>query len=146
MRALLLLLLSASAHADLYRWVDPATGSVKFSNLPPDSGVNAEVVPYQGPVAPKSSTSASAKPPSIAPAGTPSVPALEAHFNALYAQLASAPPQTYRNADENLRKQMQSYEALRAELDRLDPAGAPRRSAATLALVERLTQGLAAQK
>ena len=142
----MLLLLSASAHADLYRWVDPASGSVKFSNLPPEPGVNAQVVPYQRPLAPKSSTSASAKPPPITPAETPSVTTLEAHFNALYAQLASVPPQSYRNADEKLRNQMQSYEALRAELDRLDPAGAPRRSAATLALVERLKQGLAPQK
>jgi hypothetical protein len=37
-RALALLLaLAAPAHADLYRWVDPDTGSVKFSNLPPSN-------------------------------------------------------------------------------------------------------------
>ena len=41
---------------------------------------------------------------------------------------------------------LQAYEAVRAELDRLDPGGAPRRSAATLALVERLKQALATQK
>ncbi|HYL26160.1 MAG TPA: DUF4124 domain-containing protein, partial [Burkholderiales bacterium] len=28
-------MLAAPAHADLYRWVDPDTGSVTFSNLPP---------------------------------------------------------------------------------------------------------------
>jgi len=145
----LLLLLPAAAHADLYRWVDPATGSVKFSNVPPaEPGVNAQVVPYQGPVPPKppAPSGASTKPLPVAPADAPSVPALEAQFNALYAQLASAPPQNFRNADDKLRSQMQAYEALRAELDRLDPAGAPRRSAATLALVERLKQGLSAQK
>jgi Domain of unknown function (DUF4124) len=148
LRTLVLLLLSASAHADLYRWVDPASGSVKFSNLPPDPGVNAQVVPYQGPVPPKSPapSAASAKPPPLAPADASSVPALEAQFNVLYAQLASAPPQSYRNADNKLQGQMQAYEALRAELDRLDPAGAPRRSAATLALVERLKQALVIQK
>ena len=142
---LLLLLLPAAAHADLYRWVDPATGSIKFSNLPPDAGVDAQVVRYQGPVPPKP-PAVSAKPPPVAQSEAPGVPALEAQFNALYAQLASAPPQSYRNADEKLRRQMQAYEALRAELDRLDPAGAPRRSAATLALVERLKQALATQK
>lgn len=144
----LLLLLSASARADLYRWVDPATGSVKFSNLPPEPGVNAQVLPYQGPVPPKSTapSPASAKPLTVAPADASSVPALEAQFNVLYAQLASAPPESYRNADNKLQGQMQSYEALRAELDRVDPAGAPRRSAATLALVERLKQALATPK
>lgn len=33
--ALLLLLCAAPALADLYRWVDPQTGSVKFSSYPP---------------------------------------------------------------------------------------------------------------
>jgi hypothetical protein len=32
---LLVLLLAAPAHADLYRWVDPDTGSIRYSNLPP---------------------------------------------------------------------------------------------------------------
>jgi Domain of unknown function (DUF4124) len=134
----LLLLLSASARADLYRWVDPASGSVKFSNLPPEPSVNAQVVPYQRPLLPKA--------PPVAAADASSVPALETQFNVLYAQLASAPPQSYRNADNKLQGQMQAYEALRAELDRLDPAGAARRSAATLALVERLKQALATPK
>ena len=37
MRILLLLatLSAVPAHADLYRWVDPQTGSVKFSSYPP---------------------------------------------------------------------------------------------------------------
>ena len=41
MRILLLLatltaaLAPQAAHADLYRWVDPQTGSVKFSSYPP---------------------------------------------------------------------------------------------------------------
>jgi len=44
------LILSLPAHADLYRWVDPATGSVKFSTLPPaDPRLQAEIVPYRGP-------------------------------------------------------------------------------------------------
>src|SRR5207237_1940670 len=41
----LLLVLAAPAYADLYRWVDAASGSVKFSNLPPaDARLGAEVV------------------------------------------------------------------------------------------------------
>ncbi|HEY8067461.1 MAG TPA: DUF4124 domain-containing protein [Burkholderiales bacterium] len=33
--AVLLLLHAAPAAADLYRWIDPETGSVKFSSYPP---------------------------------------------------------------------------------------------------------------
>jgi hypothetical protein len=137
----LFLFLAASAHADLYRWVDPATGSVTYSNVPPaDPQVTPQVVPYTGPLPPK------APAPIAKPAPTASVPALEAEFNALYAQLASVPPEQFRNASEALRRQMQSYEGLRAQLDELDPGGAPRRASASLALAERIRQGLGAAK
>ena len=33
--AWLVVLLPLTAHADLYRWIDPATGSVKYSSQPP---------------------------------------------------------------------------------------------------------------
>ena len=54
MLALAFLLLCSAAQADLYRWVDPETGSVKISNTPPpwyerSGGPAVERVPYQGP-------------------------------------------------------------------------------------------------
>ena len=141
---MLLFFLAASAHADLYRWVDPATGSVTYSNVPPaDPNVRPQVVPNTGPVPPKAPA-----PPPLAkplPAPTASVSALQAEFDALYAQLASIPPESYRNANEALRRQMQTYEGLRSQLDEIDPAGASRRAAATLALAERVRQGLEAK-
>jgi hypothetical protein len=106
--------------------------------------VSPQVVPYTGPLPPKA-PAASAKPP-VAAAPTASVPALEAEFNALYAELSSVPPEEFRKASEALRRQMQTYEALRSQLDELDPAGAPRRAAASLALAERVRQGLGAAK
>ena len=142
---LLLLFLAASAHADLYRWVDPATGSVTYSNVPPaDPGVSPQVVPYKGSLAPKSAPPppAAAAKPLPAPPPTASVSALEAEFQSLYTQLASVPPESFRNASEALRRQMQTYEGLRSQLDELDPAGASRRAAATLALAERVRKGL----
>lgn len=140
---MLLLFLAASAHADLYRWVDPATGTVTYSNVPPaDPRVSPQVVPYTGPLPPKAPPPL----PIAKPAPTASVPALETEFNALYAQLASVPPEEFRKASEALRRQMQTYEALRSQLDELDPAGAPRRAAASLALAERVRQGLGAGK
>jgi len=143
----LLLFLAASAHAELYRWVDPTTGSVTYSNVPPaDPGVNAQVVPYSGPLPPKAPPPSSLAKPPPGPAPSANVPALEAEFNALYAQLASVPPESFRNASEALRRQMQSYESLRAQLDELDPGGASRRAAASLALAERVRQGLGAAR
>jgi plasmid stabilization system protein ParE len=119
----LLLLFAAPAHADLYRWVDPATGSVKFSTLPPaDPRVQADVVPYRAP--PKPAAAADA------------VAALEQRWRAVVLQLAST--QESGRDRGALREQLRTYEALRAELDRRDPAGAPRRAAETGALVERL--------
>ena len=65
MRVLLLLrraLVALPAHADLYRWVDPQTGSVKFSSYPPPwfgdqarelHAPATEVIVYQAPGAPK---------------------------------------------------------------------------------------------
>lgn len=129
MRALaLFLIFAAPAHADLYRWVDPATGSVKFSTLPPaDSHVQADVVPYRAPLKPAAGAGASN-----------SAVALEQRWRALVLQLASKPPQDTSRDRGALRAELEAYEQLRAELDRRDPAGAPRRAAETGALVERL--------
>ena len=128
MRVLALsLVLSAPAHADLYRWVDPATGSVKFSTLPPaDPQLPAEIVPYRGPQQ------------RAVPDTRDSLAALETRWRALVLQLATKAPQEMAREPGALRAQFEAYESLRAQLDRLDPAGAPRRAAETRALVERL--------
>ena len=130
MRALALLLVLAApapAQADLYRWVDPATGSVKFSTLPPsDARLQAEVMPYRGP------------PKRAVPDAAESVAALEARWRAMVLQLAARAPQEMSRDRNALRAEFDAYESLRAQLDRLDPAGARRRAAETGVLVERL--------
>jgi Domain of unknown function (DUF4124) len=123
----LLLVLAAPAHADLYRWVDPYSGSVKFSSLPPENPqLHAEVVPYR---APKQAASAAA---------ASSLAALETRWRAAVLLLAAKEPQDTARNRGALRQELETYEALRAELDRRDPAGAQRRAAETGALVERL--------
>jgi hypothetical protein len=126
-RALALaLVLAAPAHADLYRWVDPDSGSVKFSTLPPaDPRLPAEVVPYR---APRRATAAPAD----------SAAALEQRWRAMVLQLASRSPQDMSRDRGALRAELEAYESLRAQLDRLDPAGASRRAAETGVLAERL--------
>ena len=114
MKALVALLgLAAPAHADLYRWVDPETGSVKFSTLPPsDPHLSAALLPYAAP-----------KPAASTPKAS-TVAALEAQLRTLASQLGNAPSP----------EQAQAYQALRRQLDLLDPAGAPRRAAETARL------------
>jgi hypothetical protein len=121
------LILSLPAHADLYRWVDPATGSIKFSTLPPsDPRLEAEVVPYRGP------------PKRAAPDAAGSITALETRWRAIVLQLSAKGSQDGARQPGALRAELEAYESLRAQLDRLDPAGAPRRAAETRILVERL--------
>ena len=122
-----------AAHADLYRWVDPQTGSVKYSSSPPpwfgdpekERGAPAvEVMP--------SRPGASAKPAPVPEKPAPGAAAssatlgLEARWAALLGYFGSLPVGTDFNG---LQLQLQEYATAGAELDRLDPAGAPRRRA-----------------
>src|SRR5213075_2292276 len=140
MKALLLLLcLAAPAHADLYRWIDPETGSVKLSSVPPsDSGVSAEVVSYRAPAVPKPSATAA-----VSRASTTQV--LETRWSELMTKLTGLTPQDFQRGGEGLKQHMEAYEAVRAELDRLDPAGVARRNAESTTVIDRLRQGFAAQ-
>jgi len=134
----LLLLAPFAAQADLYRWIDPDTGSVKLSTLPPnDPRVQAEVVRYNAPPPPRPAAAA------VKPAA--SAPELETRWRALLSQLTGVKPQDFDGGAEGLRRHMEAYDAVRAELDRQDPAGAARRRAAEqTSLIDRLKQGLLA--
>jgi len=145
-KALLLLLgVALPAHADLYRWVDPDSGSVKFSNLPPTDGrANAELMPYRG-VAPQAASAATtaAKP---KPAAAPPLEALQARWSEMLTQLTGTSSQDLSRGGEGLRQKMEAYEAVRVELDRVDPAGAARRTNETRTVLERLRQGFGARQ
>ena len=132
--AWLLVALPLSAQADLYRWIDPASGSVKYSSQPPsDPRIEAEVVRYDAPPPP---------PPTPKPAPLVVVPQsntaeLEARWRGLAAQVASIPPQELRSGSERVREQLQALQAARTELDRLDPGGAARRNTEMAAMMQR---------
>ena len=113
MFALAFLLLCSSAHADLYRWVDPESGSVKLSNSPPPwyergAGPAVELIPYAAP---------RARPAAADPFAPPSVGALQARWREELLAFSSQPT----------RERLQSLALLNAELDKADPAGARRR-------------------
>jgi hypothetical protein len=123
----LVLLLSGTsvAYADLYRWVDRESGSVKFSSVPPPAAQpGVDVVPYRGPAAP---------PPKPVPS---SASALELRWHELLAGI-SAIPVTPGGSPE-LQRRVQDFVAVTGELDKLDPAGAPRRRAEAENVLQRL--------
>jgi hypothetical protein len=137
------------AHADLYRWVDPQTGSVKFSSYPPpwfgDQALElnapaTEVIAYQAPGAARPAAP-------VQPSAAASVlAALETRLAGL-TQFFSALPsnQDFSRAGTGIQQQLEAYQALRAELDRLDPAGAARRRTQEAGVMETLRRGLEAQ-
>ena len=134
----LLAILAFPAHADLYRWIDPESGSVKISSLPPsDPTVQPEVVRYTGPAG----LARPAPPAGAPPTATASTFELESRWRALLAQITGLTPEDFNRGGEGLRQQIVAYEAVRTELDRLDPAGAARRRTEAQGLLERLRQG-----
>lgn len=120
-RFLALMLLATAAHADLYRWIDPETGSVKFSNVPPASRAGVQVIPYRGaaPVPEKSGTSSAAD--------------LEARWRRLLQEISGAPA-----GSPTLSQRLQQFVGLTTELEKADPAGAPRRRGEAEAVLQRL--------
>ena len=119
MLALAFLLLCSAAHADLYRWVDPASGSVKLSSTPPpwferSAGPKVEVIPYSAP---------GAKPPPAGPAASP-----QARWREMLLIVASQPT----------KEGLQQLITLTNELDRVDPLGAMRRRNELAALAQKL--------
>jgi len=139
-RSLVLLagLAAVPAHADLYRWIDPQSGSVKYSSVaPPWYGDPArapavEVLPYAPPgVSPGKSD----------PAGKSdrgAVSALEARWRAFVQSFSTLTASDFERAGAGLGEQLQAYQALAAELDRLDPAGRRRRQAEETLVLEKL--------
>ena len=136
------------AFADLYRWVDPETGSVKFSSYPPawygdpeqeKRAPKVEHIPERkpGPAAPESA-------PGAAPAT--SLEALEARRKQVMQQLTVLPAQKdFQRAGAGIKQHLEAYAAVSAEMDRLDPRGAEMRRAEAQPLLEKLVQGLRSQ-
>jgi hypothetical protein len=117
----LLLLGASAAYADLYRWVDPQTGSVKFSSVPPPgSQAGVQVVPYRAAAVP-------------AGPGDSDAAALDLRWHELLAEISAASP-----GSPALQQRLQAFAGVAAELDKADAAGAPRRHAEAEAVLQRL--------
>lgn len=143
---LLALLAALPAQADLYRWVDRESGSVKYSNFPPPwygdpekerRSPAVEVIQYRDPRAAKPAAAADKPSPAAA-----AIAGLQARWNDLAKSFAALPPTTdFERAGPGMRQQVEAFQVLSAELDRLDPAGAARRRAQEPAVIEVLRRG-----
>jgi hypothetical protein len=133
------------AAADLYRWVDPETGSVKFSSYPPpwyDDPAQARRAPKVEHI--PAGRDAAAKPDA---AGRQQEDArrmevLEAQRKAMLLQISRLAPQsgTERGA-QALQKQLEGYAAVSNQMDKLDPEGAAARRGDMQMLVDKLMRG-----
>jgi hypothetical protein len=154
---LLAALAAAPAHADLYRWRDPQTGSIKYSNLPPswygDPEKEArapfvEVVPDPSPRGQGPAPQAAAAPATPAGQGPGVLSNLETQLSTLLQFFKQMPTSTdFDRTGAAFQQQADMYRALSAELDRQDPAGAARRRALAQesGILEQLKKGLEAQ-
>lgn len=162
----------ATAAADLYRWVDPETGSVKFSSYPPPWYGDAakerrapKVIvipagkeppplkddePAPRPEAAAARTETAPAPSAVRPEGAPQPalggppPANETSSLAaerreiLQTLLRMAAQPDLQRAAPAFRRQLDSFQALSAELDRRDPLGAAARKFEVQPLLDKL--------
>lgn len=145
MKVFVILVLSASwssvALADLYRWVDPETGSVKFSSYPPPwygdaaqqrRAPKVEVIPG-GRDARVSSEAAGA-----ALESSRRLETLELQRKQLMQQLAKPGGE---RGPQALEKQLEAYSTLSEQMEKLDPAGAAVRRAEVQLLIDKILKG-----
>jgi hypothetical protein len=137
----LALLLPSVAYADLFRWIDPETGSPKFSNSPPPwygdplrerNAPAVEVLPSREAGRPRSADPVQ---------GSSAVALLESRRRELLGAVQS--PDLQRGA-QNLQWQLEALQAVSGELDRLDPRGATTRKLEMQDAMNKLRQRLEA--
>jgi hypothetical protein len=132
---------SSVALADLYRWVDPETGSVKFSSYPPPwygdeakqrRAPKVEVIPAGR------DTGAGSEAATAAQEGAKRLEGFEAQRKVLLQQLAR--PGAERGS-QALQKQLEAYSALAEQMDKLDPMGAGTRRTEMQVLIDKIMKG-----
>ena len=132
------LLAALPARADLYRWIDPETGAIKYSSYPPPWMGDAERERRLPQVEVLRYTPRGA---AVTPEGDKAVAPLESRRRRLLQELLALPERKDRSPDE-VQRQLKAYQLLGAELDRLDPRGAPARKAEDYEVMEKLRRRL----
>ena len=129
---------AAPAAADLYRWIDPETGSVKFSSYPPpwyDESTPDRRMPKVERIPDRSS------PKSFS--GGSEQAALDGQRRAVMLMIDATLDEPANSTTEaELRRQMRIYRDVTVQLDRLDPAGAPARNRDLQRFLEKQGRGV----
>jgi hypothetical protein len=133
---------SAAAAADLYRWVDPATGAVKFSSYPPPwygdetqrRAPKVEHIPARSGPLPQPDAAVA-----VVPESPDGLPALERERKALLQRIAAGVGNPERAGE--LQKQLQAFAALSQRLDKLNPDGAAARRTEAEDLLQKVIKG-----
>ena len=154
--ALAVMIWAGAAAADLYRWVDPESGSVKFSSYPPPwYGDKAKqrraprvvLIPAgRGSPAQPAEPEATADPvkagDETARSASRGLEALEAQRKQLLEGLKRLPSDfDFARAGTGFRQQIEALQSVSVEMDRLDRKGAEGRLAEVRFLVERIAAG-----
>jgi hypothetical protein len=137
-------LFTGAAAADLYRWVDPETGSVKFSSYPPpwygDEGAQkrapkVEHIPARS--TPRGPDARLESAPGAPREGAPNLDALERQRKTTMEQInASA-----GRPGADTQKQLETLAAVIEQLDKLNPEGSAARRAETEAMLQKIIKG-----
>jgi len=135
-----LLFTALPARADLYRWIDPETGAIKYSSYPPPWVGDAERERRLPPVEVLRYTPQGT---ARTPEGDKAIAPLEERRRRLLQELLALPERKDRGPGE-LQRQLQAYQQLAYELDRLDPKGAAARKAEDYEVMERVRRRLEA--
>ena len=132
---------AGTAGADLYRWVDRDSGSIKYSSYPPPwygDEAKQRRAPKVEYLPAGRTTDAATEAAGAAQDGARRLEGLEAQRKQLLQQLAR--PGAGR-APQELQKQLEAYSALSDQMDKLDPPGAAVRRGEVQALIERILKG-----
>lgn len=145
---------ATGAAADLYRWVDPETGSVKYSSYPPPwygdpekerRNPKVEHLPSGYLTAPPAEGE---EPGKAAPSpGTPTflLNTLDARRKSMLQMLASLPQrEDFARSGAGFQQHLLAYQAVASEMDRLDPKGAAARRAEAQPILDKLRDSLRA--
>jgi hypothetical protein len=148
--AVLMSLWAASASGQLYRWVDPETGSVKFSSYPPPwyndaakqrRAPRVERIPAGKAPAQKLEEGDEMQRPAT-PAQAGKVPEeLESRRKSMLQQAPAIAAQAGADRGQALVKHLEAFAALSEEIDKLDPQGAAARRLEAQALFEKIARG-----
>jgi hypothetical protein len=140
------LFLGGVAHADLYRWVDPDTGSVKYSSYPPP-WYGDEAMQRRAPKVERipAGRDSSARPDAAAGGAQDAARGYEVLEAQRKAMLQQMPAIAARGGTERgvpaLQKQLEAFTALSEQIDKLNPEGAAARRVEAEAVLQKLIKG-----